>query len=507
MTISNIELGKKEFLDGLYYFNKGLFIDAENSYILSLKHVPSRVSTLNNLSLAQIKLRKFADAKLNIEQVLAVEPKNVEAWFNLAIIEKELGNYLIAEDHCNCAINLQPNFIEALIFIGEIHSRNNKTEAALSTYSKVLSIDPSNENAISHLIEQYLDDHKYTEALFYAKKYGEVIKKSQKLSELLGYLYLSNGDKELSYEAFKQSHDLKEKLRVVNAETSKPISKSKIKHEYEQLSHILSKNIESDSSVAAHAFLKQNVTSDISSVDNQKKQAIQEMLDNNHYIPDLQFSVKALGSNNYHQIESDYLNSKFKLVVIDNFLTDAALLNLRQFCEEANVWKRSYDDGYLGAVLAEGFYSRVFLSIADELKISLPRVIGKNRLFQGWAFKYDQEMTGINLHADFAKVNVNFWITPDEACIDKTSGGMIIYDTPVPNYWSFRDYNGNSKKLLEYLNTHNSKPYKVPYKMNRCVLFDSAYIHNTDELNFKSGYQNRRINCTLLFGKQLDVNV
>jgi hypothetical protein len=37
--------------------------------------------------------------------------------------------------------------------------------------------------------------------------------------------------------------------------------------------------------------------------------------------------------------------------------------------------------------------------------------------------------------------------------------------------------------------------------MNRCVLFDSTYFHTTDDIHFKDGYENRRINCTLLFGK------
>jgi hypothetical protein len=35
-------------------------------------------------------------------------------------------------------------------------------------------------------------------------------------------------------------------------------------------------------------------------------------------------------------------------------------------------------------------------------------------------------------HADFAAVNVNFWITPDEANLDSKTGGMIVYDLEVP---------------------------------------------------------------------------
>ena len=34
-------------------------------------------------------------------------------------------------------------------------------------------------------------------------------------------------------------------------------------------------------------------------------------------------------------------------------------------------------------------------------------------------------MTGIVAHADQAKVNVNFWLTPDEANLDPTNGRLV----------------------------------------------------------------------------------
>ena len=41
----------------------------------------------------------------------------------------------------------------------------------------------------------------------------------------------------------------------------------------------------------------------------------------------------------------------------------------------------------------------------------------------------------------------------------------------------------------------------VPYKSNRAVLFDSALFHETDRFTFQKGYQNRRINLTILYGE------
>ncbi|HEV7390708.1 MAG TPA: hypothetical protein VGO08_03620, partial [Burkholderiales bacterium] len=178
---------------------------------------------------------------------------------------------------------------------------------------------------------------------------------------------------------------------------------------------------------------------------------------------------------------------------------------LRRFCEEATVWKNYNKHGYVGALLALGFSPRVLLAVSDELRRALPRIIGDQPLLQAWGYKYDQRMQGINMHADFAKVNVNFWITPQDACEDPASGGMVVYDLPVPKSWTFADYNTDPERLAAFLKVHNAKPLRVPYRENRCVLFDSSLIHISDRMHFNPGYENRRVNVTLLYGKGLSV--
>ena len=43
-------------------------------------------------------------------------------------------------------------------------------------------------------------------------------------------------------------------------------------------------------------------------------------------------------------------------------------------------------------------------------------------------------------------------------------------------------------------------PVTVPHKRNRVLIFDSGLFHRTADLDFHSGYENRRINVTMLFG-------
>jgi hypothetical protein len=40
----------------------------------------------------------------------------------------------------------------------------------------------------------------------------------------------------------------------------------------------------------------------------------------------------------------------------------------------------------------------------------------------------------------------------------------------------------------------------IPYRANRAVIFDSDLFHETDAIRFRDGFENRRINCTLLYG-------
>ena len=117
-----------------------------------------------------------------------------------------------------------------------------------------------------------------------------------------------------------------------------------------------------------------------------------------------------------------------------------------------------------------------------------------------WAYKYATTQPPLSPHADFAAVNVNFWITPDEANLDPGAGGLVVYDVDAPADWNFAMYNRNGAKIRELLAARKARPTVIPYRCNRAVIFDSDLFHATPALAFRSGYENRRINVTVLFG-------
>jgi Tfp pilus assembly protein PilF len=215
----------------------------------------------------------------------------------------------------------------------------------------------------------------------------------------------------------------------------------------------------------------------------------------------------AVNPANADSVARRWAESDPQIVVIDDLLTPDALAGLRRFAWGSTMWRRPYPHGYLGAVPEQGFACPLLAQIAEELRSVFPSVMGNNGLGLMWGFKYDshlnnQRSAGIPIHADQAKVNVNFWIAPDDANRDTNSGGLVVWDVKPPLDWDFARYNGNEAAIRAFLTESGAKPITVPHRANRAVIFDSDLFHATDRIDFQEGYENRRINVTMLYGRR-----
>ena len=204
-------------------------------------------------------------------------------------------------------------------------------------------------------------------------------------------------------------------------------------------------------------------------------------------------------------IEADYFGRGPGISWIDDLLTPATLAALRAYCLESTFWfDFHHANGYLGAFFEDGFGAPLLLQVAEELRTRFPRIFRDHRLTQLWAFKYDSTLDGIELHADIAAINLNFWITPDVSNLDPDSGGLVVWDKEAPPHWGFDEFNTSTaagqQRIREFLRDSGAQAVRVPYRQNRAVLFNSDLFHRTDTIRFAEGYDNRRINVTMLFG-------
>jgi tetratricopeptide (TPR) repeat protein len=203
----------------------------------------------------------------------------------------------------------------------------------------------------------------------------------------------------------------------------------------------------------------------------------------------------------WQRIEADYFSNAPGMTYIDHFLKPEALASLRRFCLESTIWfDYLYNGGYVGCTCEDGFICPLLTQIAEEQCLALPGIFGDHKILGLWGYKYDSKRSGISPHADFAAVNVNFWLAPDDANLNPQTGGLVIWDKEAPLDWDFKDFNTNEPRIMQFLEASGARPFVVPHKQNRAVLFNSDLFHKTDSYHFKPGYENRRINVTMLYG-------
>jgi Flp pilus assembly protein TadD len=191
-----------------------------------------------------------------------------------------------------------------------------------------------------------------------------------------------------------------------------------------------------------------------------------------------------------------------QVVVVDDFLARPALERLRRFCADSTVWRRVYDAGYIGATPADGFACPLLAQITEEISSVYRDILGGHPFRYLGAFKYDSELSaGTNIHADYSAINLNLYITPDEANLDPDTGGMMIWNVAASDERELRRYNSSDGEIREHLRHSQAQAIKVAHRANRAVFFKSSLFHKTDTCRFREGYLNKRINVSFLFGQ------
>jgi len=203
----------------------------------------------------------------------------------------------------------------------------------------------------------------------------------------------------------------------------------------------------------------------------------------------------------WRAIEERYVTARPNVATIDGLLTRPALDALRRFCRESTIWNH-LNAGYLGAYFYDGFSCELLLRLAREFREKFPRIVRGLPLQMMWGYKCDATLNALGTHADAAAVNVNFWITEDEANLDPEHGGLLVHTQDAPREWGFAKFNVDRDAIERHLESTGSAPLRVPYRANRAVVFDSDLFHASDRPCFREGYLNRRINITLLYGQR-----
>ena len=412
---------------------------------------------------------------------LALAPENVKLHENLAALLIDCEQYRAAYDHAKKAVALASQSASAWALLSFSARELKLPDEAMSAAEQACRLAPENPEC--------------------RRSRGTIFKE-------LGDLRKAALDFDFATSRRFQA----DSGNLSNLKEHRFLTRAKIEHDIEQFDYLAKTLGDTKFSGLASRYrevlgvLPDIARTDIIPIPNDIFGSLQRHYNRLLHLQPTDFSGAALSESlDTEAVESDYFAREPGITWIDNLLSPAALQALRRYCLESTIWfDFNHPDGYLGAVIENGFTDPLLLQICDELKLKFPKIFGAYPLMQMWAFKYDSRLSGIQLHGDVAAVNLNFWITPDDANLDENSGGLRIWDKAAPPDWNFNDFNSGTEqaqaRVQQFLSDNGAKEIVVPYRQNRAVVFNSDLFHATDNFHFKDGYENRRINITMLFG-------
>ncbi len=175
-----------------------------------------------NKGVANVKNEKLADAAVNFQDCITIDPERPEAYRNLGYVNLQTDNIESAIQNYEDVVRLNPTDTETLIDLGQLYMRIEKYNKTIELMDKVLEVDSLNVDAISRkaMAYDYLEE---PEKAFAA--YEEALSKRPDDIDLifnLGRLHFLKGNYEESIKYFKQvveknPEDFEANLNVGNA--------------------------------------------------------------------------------------------------------------------------------------------------------------------------------------------------------------------------------------------------------------------------------------------------
>jgi Flp pilus assembly protein TadD len=466
---------------------------------------------LHLLGLIQLNRGSLSRACTLIERAITQAPGVARYHNSHGAVLRNIGDITAAERAFLRSTSLEPQFCQAWHNLVQLRESTGDMVGAQRALEDLLAHHPTDLEARMRLASRYYEARDFSVAIQQFEAAARLRLESPDPLLRAGLVALEAGDRDYALAAFERA----QRRHYADSDIRTATTRSKLTHDIEQLQWLAANDqLSPEHAGAVNAFLSVRAAmfpdGPMSRGGRKIPVDLQQRIDP-WYNRRVQVSAcpalrgSALSDTvEFSDAVARYKSTQPGIVTIDNLLRPDALHALRNFCLGARIWSDfRYAGGYVGTTLKSGFANGLLFQIADELRQAMPALLKDHPLRQLWAFKYDPSLQGITPHADEAAINVNFWITPDSANKNPERGGLVVYRKEAPMAWDFEAFNRQPEKLLNWVESTGAERVRVPHRQNRAVIFNSNLVHQTDILDFHPGYENRRINITMLFGDRL----
>jgi len=422
-------------------------------------------------AITHVQAGRLAEAESAYRMALALAPGDPAATYNLGVTIAAQGHHRAAIGCFEEALRRDPGLVSAHYNRAVALLRLGDTQEAIKSFSRAATLEP-----------QHYEAHRN-----------------------LGFLWLSQGERDRALDHLARTYELRrgDDRTTIALKSLTATTRHKLEHDAEQFHYLAQRSrdcLRFEQLARNYRAVAGQVTNEVTTLSD----AQIEVLGEDYNTPiHLRAAPEVAGRAVNERADGAALVAQFEqhgAIFVDDLLTPQALGLLRRFLLESTIWHDfSHIEGFVASYLEDGLACPLVLQIADELRHVFPDILGPHSLSQGWAFKGLQAQAAVDVHADDAAISVNFWVTSTEANLNPGRGGLVVCRAPPPDDWEIKDYDTDRERIVTFLEQKAEDSLVVSYRQNRAVLFRSRLFHGSDRPEFALGYENHRINLTLLY--------
>lgn len=495
----------------------GDFSTAEQHYRIILRADPKQPQALHLLGILLYQKGQGEEGLKLALMASRLAPLVPQIWSDLGTIQKGLGKQKLAAKSYRQALTLHPDFPEAHFNLGMLLLEIDSIAAGIEHLRKAVDLGFEHPDALYKLSTEALTKGDIAASKKYLKKLAFQDPNHKNRTPFFSFAQAAirtgryEDASEILLAPIRRIHGLDGEPAFL-PKTFNTTSVVKLNHDIAQLIHLRQQGFLDESYDLAVENLKK-ILSEIArmpglvTLTTVQKQLIEKTYNRLCYFFSAPIMTEsALNPNlNFSEIQNTFMARSDEPHIIDGFLSAQALAALQGFLFNSTIWWQLAFSDELGTSIRNGFSPPILMQVLGEVKKNLPSIFKSYELKTAWAYIYWGDRSGLDLHCDDGAVSINLWLTPDGANLSPQSSGLTFWNRSAPtNYFVTEDDVEKHAILETLLNEEGVKSIEVPYRCNRAAIFRSNMIHKTAETKFAAGYQNRRLNMTLIFGNRDD---
>ncbi|OJT95529.1 MAG: hypothetical protein BGN82_10565 [Alphaproteobacteria bacterium 65-7] len=457
------------------------------------KELPKELNELGVQALALHKARNFAEAEPLYLRMIAAAPDNPLPRHYLGILKAQTGRHADAADLLASALRLKPDAPDTLFHHAHVLRRLGRAAEALADCDRLLALRPDHAAGLNQrgsalqALKRYSEAlASYDHALALKPDYGEAIyNRATVLHELDRYQEALAGYDAALAMAPRHAGALHRRGAVLHR-------LGQWEAALDSLDRALAARPDHADALRDRGRVLWAMHRIAEGFDSLRRITAQRDTEE-----DARLDGPAINPLHAGQAWPD---SGPRILVLDDILTPPALEALRRLCRDSTVWRAAPEDGLAFAVPESGFAAPLLAQIAGELRAALPAVFQDHPLLHLEAARHDGDAEAAAPRREGAAVSVHLWLTPDDANRDPDHGGLLVWDTPVPE-GGLVPFQGDAAMARKYLAAGGAQPITIPWRANRAVLLAAGLAQETDAIRFGDGPENRRASVTMRYGR------